>query len=586
MPLKKTFLLLALAIAVSYSTALPNRFIGDDVALFVGNNFYKDPHNLTKLFSRDFITRFSDIDAASMSGQKSFSGCVAYRPVTALSFFFDYFIWKLNPFGFHLTNVLLHFLVVCQIYLLVSVIVKNEGLALLTSGLFAVHPINAEVVNYIGYRSDLLAVLFYLLALRSFIRSATDSKTPFLGYGAFLLALLSKEIAVTLPVVLVIYDVLFSIDKRNVLKKRKFDYLTIGGILLFYLYLYFIAFPNSNAMMLTGFKLGEQLIIAAKILVEYLAVLLFPWKVTVLPPLYTPALESVGKGDLVSVGLFILTAVFLVVRYWKKKPAIAFFTIWFFVTYLPPANFMPVPNPFAFRFMYLPAIGFFILWAMAFEKILEPLSRKEAFQTYGRLIKFIILAGYVSLTIPLNSFFRDARTACHKMVLDYPDSSRPYLILGTWYYQKQKFSEAIQFFKKYLEVDPRNRFVSLMKQEYVIHHQIGACYVDDPDQAIAEFKKSIALRPDYAAAYADLAAAHIIKGQYSEALNYALAAIRLNDKLLPGYAYAIISYTKLGDTKAAKGLLAKAAGLFPNDPGIADLQEIISRSVPTPPVTP
>lgn len=568
MPLKKTFLLLALAIAVTYSTALPNRFVGDDVALFVGNKFYKDPQNLTKLFSREFITSFADIDPASMSGEWSFSGCVAYRPVTALSFFFDSFIWRLNPHGLHLTNVLLHFLVVCQIYLLIFAITKKEGLALLAAGFFAVHPIHAEVVNYIGYRSDLLAVLFYLLALRSFIRS---SGIPWVGYLSFLLALLSKETAMTLPIILVIYDVLFSADKRQILQKRKAVYLTIGGILLFYLYLYFIAFPNSNALMLSGFHWGEQLLIAIKILAQYLLVLFFPWKVTVLPPLYTPALATINFADLAFVGFVIATAVFLVLRNWKKNPAVAFFSIWFFVAYLPTANFMPVPNPLAFRFMYLPSIGFFVLWAVGFEKMLGPLYKKPGFETYARLIKFIVLAGYISITIPLNSFFRSDSAACRKMIEDYPDSSRPYMILGTVYYQKQRFPEAIEYFRKYLEVDPRNRFVSMMKQDYVIHHQIGACYVDDPDKAIAEFKKAIELRPDYSAAYADLAAAHIIKGQFDEALNYALTSIKLNDRLLQGYVYAVFSYRKLGDAEAAARLLNQASERFPGDPTIQSL---------------
>ncbi len=580
---KKTSLLLFLLIFLTYANALGNGFIGDDNFLFLENNFYKNPRNLSKLFSKDFITKFSDIDPATSSVNTiSTSGCVSYRLITALSFFIDNFFWKLNPHGFHLTNIVIHFFVSCLVYTLSLLIIKNENVAFFASLLFAVHPIQTEVVNNIGYRSDLLVTLFYLLAVIGFIKAEVHKKAVKSRYvwplSSFFIALFSKETAITLPIIFVICDYLFlkrGHRFKEILVQRKFFYIAVSIILAFYLFIYFIVIPNSNRVDFSSFHVGTQILIAAKILFNNLLFLFWPPKVTVLPTLYAPPLEGIKSSDIIIVSIFLLLCAVVVRKSLKNHREISFSILWFLVTYLPSSNLIPLPNPWAFRFMYLPSVGFFIFLAIAIEKGLIFLRKVGDHQGLGVVFKIILVGFYMINTIPLNEYFRNDQTACQQMLKNYPDAAQPYKILGEIYYTQGHYNQAIPYFRKYLEKKSNNPFVEVMKEDYSIYHQIGVCFVHDPDKAIIEFKKAIALRPDYALAHADLAVAYLQKGEYSRALEYALHSIDLQEQLLFGYIQAIKCYLKLNEPQKAEQLWQKVAALFPNDKIVEDLHKMI-----------
>jgi hypothetical protein len=77
-------LLLVLFVTVAFHNCLQNDFVGDDKALFNGNQFYKSLTNFPKIFSQDLVMNPSTYDASQKT--QSFSGCVSYRPVSAASF--------------------------------------------------------------------------------------------------------------------------------------------------------------------------------------------------------------------------------------------------------------------------------------------------------------------------------------------------------------------------------------------------------------------------------------------------------------------------------------------------------------------
>ncbi|NUO07246.1 MAG: hypothetical protein HUU08_00965 [Candidatus Brocadia sp.] len=151
-------ILLVSALAViAFLDSLDNAFVYDDVFTITNNYFIRDWGNFPALFTNDYFNS---------------SGEVTYRPVVTLSYFIDYAIWRLNPIGFHLTNILLHAISAALVYLLVSTIARNSIVSFLTGILFAVHPILTEAVNGISCREDLLAAVFFLGSLLLFIQSA------------------------------------------------------------------------------------------------------------------------------------------------------------------------------------------------------------------------------------------------------------------------------------------------------------------------------------------------------------------------------------------------------------------------------
>ena len=201
-------LIIILISILLYLNTLPNTFVYDDAYVITENYFIKSLGNLPKLFTKDYLP---------------FSGELSYRPIVTLTYFIDYAIWGLNPLGYHLTNVILHTINVFLFYTFIKSISQNLTISSLSALLFLSHPLLTETVNAVCYREDILVSIFFLLAFIYFIKI----RIPFSGRGNltqqtrtrfvpsyitscafYCRALFSKEMAITLPILLVLFDLL------------------------------------------------------------------------------------------------------------------------------------------------------------------------------------------------------------------------------------------------------------------------------------------------------------------------------------------------------------------------------------------
>ena len=187
-----------------YWNSLQGNFIWDDRGLILENTSYlAEWKNLYSSFTRPFF------------GTTPF-----YRPLLLVSFILDYQLWGLNPFGFHLSNVLLHALNGCMVYLLAFLLYKRRIVAFTAGVLFTVHPIQTEAVAWISGRNDVLLTFFSLITIISFHtwRRSEGRKRVF-SYIGFLLGyccvLLTKESGIIVPVLVVLVDYFF----RNTLPR-------------------------------------------------------------------------------------------------------------------------------------------------------------------------------------------------------------------------------------------------------------------------------------------------------------------------------------------------------------------------------
>jgi len=174
-----------------YFNSLNNNFVFDDNALIINNPFIKSPKYLKEIFRTspyDYIATDKDVSEDKM-----------YRPLQIASYSFDYQIWGLKPFGFHLTNVLLHILNCLLLYYLFGKVLSVSA-ARVASLIFAVHPIHVSVVSYISGRADLLVSLFMLLCITLFFKFMQSRLKIFYIASIFCaaLALLSRENALSL----------------------------------------------------------------------------------------------------------------------------------------------------------------------------------------------------------------------------------------------------------------------------------------------------------------------------------------------------------------------------------------------------
>jgi len=517
---KKVFLVIIAVVFLAYGNALFNGFTGDAKSLFKNNNFYKNPSNITKIFTKDFLMQPQDLTGSYELGVPSYSGFLSYRPVTALFFFFDYFLWKDKPWGHHLTNLLLHIFVCLLLYVLVLQLTRNKKVSVFSVLLFAAHPIHSEAVCNVGYRSDIVSTLFLLLTLVLYLhfKKATGSTKKALGfsYATFFLALFSKETALALPILLFFMDYWFCApeEKRSFLKGRKRIYLVYLAIFAFYIVVYFFVMKNifygKNLFKEVTFL--DKCALIVSVFSNYMAAFLLPWKVNVLPPLYVPAFNEVGI-----IIFLILLIVMLLHRTLTRQPEVTFWLLWFVVTILPVSNAVLLLNPYAFRFMYLPSVGVLVLIAYAVIFLLDFLQKKIRWKHFEAITKAFLIGLCISLTMSNNAFLKNSLVAAKEMIRNYPDSSRPYWILGLEYFERGQHDKAIFYLSQYLKREPRNPFVLDPKRNFSVYYLLGRCHLPYGRRSIPFFKKAILLKPDYVLVYKDLIQVYLRLGETDKA---------------------------------------------------------------------
>jgi hypothetical protein len=187
-------LLIPIAAAAAAVAGLHGELLCDDYPLLLSNSV----HHIG-----DLLRPFLGASASAAAGG-------TYRPLAELSIGLDALLWGAEPFGFHLVNLLWHVINALLCYALVRVLVPPRPVVALTAALlFAVHPVHADALFWISARSDLVCTCFYLGSLILFVRGsgADRRRRPTVGsLLLFLCALLSKEVALSLPLVVVLLD--------------------------------------------------------------------------------------------------------------------------------------------------------------------------------------------------------------------------------------------------------------------------------------------------------------------------------------------------------------------------------------------
>ncbi|MGB7624005.1 MAG: hypothetical protein WBN92_16790, partial [Terriglobia bacterium] len=217
--------LIILAALVCDLNSWGHQFVYDDAPYIVDNTFLHEPRNILRIFTSPLVP---------------FSGTIGrglYRPFTALTYAVNYWISGPNPDSFHLMNRLLHIITCLGIFWALQRLLSREShIPLFTTLLFAVHPIQTEAITYIAGRADALAMLFFVLAWLSFMRArqspSASIKIRLLSVLFYLLALLSKESAITwLGVAFVTEFLYFSAGRlKNLLQNLKQHFLKIYAL--------------------------------------------------------------------------------------------------------------------------------------------------------------------------------------------------------------------------------------------------------------------------------------------------------------------------------------------------------------------
>ena len=200
------YIIIAVLTVIIFYNSLFNDFVFDDESVIQQNQGITALSNIPKFFT----------------GEEGFHKVIGnyYRPVVFTTYAIDYAIWKLNPFGYHLTNLLIH-LIACLILFRILLILFSYSkfnllVSLLGTLVFACHPIHTEAVSWISGRTDSLFTLFFFAAFYFYLKSQKHSESEkykqniLLMLLFFVLGLLSKEMMITFPVIILLFDLIYT----------------------------------------------------------------------------------------------------------------------------------------------------------------------------------------------------------------------------------------------------------------------------------------------------------------------------------------------------------------------------------------
>ncbi len=555
---KKAILVLLLVACSVYANSLFSGFVWSDKSLIVKKQEFF--HH-----ARNAIVLFTSPDMALEDEHST----PYYRPLNTLTYMLDSHLWGLNPFWYHLENVLLHVLVTVLFYLLLVEVFEDRRLAFFSALLFAVYPVNAEAVNAIFNRNVLLCALFSIACLIS-LKKGGHGWTLF-SLLFYLLALLSKEPAVILPFFLLSFGLAGGFKKENFKSKK-------GAVSGFFVItaLYFIirrlvlgAFTSKAGISFSPHRLE----LISSVYFEHFRLMFFPFK---LNANYTVEWLSFGwlKTAVAAMGFFLLLYFSLA----KRTPSpVRAGAQWIFWGLLPVSNIVKIPSaPIAEKYQYTIILGFCLVLGymlsglhkkrtLAGSAVLLALTLAFGTRTFERNFVWRDDASLYSSMIgadPENALarcnmgsvyaehgdFKDAMREFTTALSINPRLSKVWMDLGVIYYQRGLLSGAEQQLKTALSIDPRLAEARL---------NLGVTYAREgrlPD-SVRELETALAIDPGFAEARLDLGVAYEEEGRLDDAIQeYRMASV-----LDPGL---LKTHLLLGSCYQKKGLFEEAAREF------------------------
>lgn len=475
---------LAFLVFAVHFNSLSNEFVADDVRAILNN---KNLGNFGQVFAQPL--KF-------------------LRP---LFYFIAYKIDDLNPLPYRMVNIIFHLGTTLLVYFLIKLI-ASPSLAIFTAGIFAVHPILTESVTWISGGIHAQYSFFLLLSFLTYVLSLSqkNQRLLILSLVSFLLALISSEKAIILPLILFVFLIAF----RKTGKKWS-TLIPFGMIALIFGTIYLGGLGQRTSTLQSQFYqepgITNPLVQIPIAVTSYLELIFWPKNLT----LYHSEM-SFSQGEyLLRLGVFILFLVAIGFAF-KKNRQIFFWLSFFLISLLPTLTPLGIAWIVAERYVYLGALGIFVFTAWLIEKIGEFIQVPTASYTL-----FAILLLILSLrTIVRNADWESHDTLWLATAKTSPSSSQNHNNLG----------------------------------DYYARH-------GDLEKAVEEFKTAISLKHDYADAYHNLANTYQQMGKFDLAIANYQQAIEFNPYLWQSHQNLAVIYYQQGKLDLARQELQKARSL-------------------------
>ncbi len=541
-------LVVALAAALGYAATLGYDFVWDDTLLIQRSWHLHQWRSLPVLLGSHL---WAEVQEASHY----------YRPLVTLSFFLDMQIWGLSPAGFHLTNVLAH-LAASLAVLALSRRLTGSPLAGGISGLaFALHPLHTESVAFISGRSDVLATLLLLWSLLEYAawRETGRRLRHALSLFAFFLALTAKEVAVTLPVLLVLWD--WATRQPTGRRRPAQALLPLAGyaaVLALYAGLRMATLGRMvDADTTIWANLPTRILTTLDIVSAYVRLTVVPYPANAYP-LIVPVPWPGGPGFWVHL---VPLAAGLALTAWAltRSRTVGFGALWFWITLIPfvGVNLLPLSTVImAERFLYLPTAGFCValgtlLWRWLGAGAASPradLRPAPALTLAGLVVLYAIL------TLWRNEDWKDDYRLYTRMVETSPETPLPRVNLAFTQFPRGEIVEADLHLQKAVALMPRNA-----------RAQVGLgltrTLLGQKEQGLAHALEAHALAPTSPHVLATLGAIFLYRNEPDRAVVHLEESLRRNPHQVHATLNLALALFKLGRQAESEALLSRGAEL-------------------------
>lgn len=590
--------LTALVVVAAFSSALPGGFQQwDDVVLLVDNPAYRGLgwSNLKWMFTTNLMGH--------------------YMPLTWITYGLDYVVWGLNPYGYHLTNIVLHAANAALVYLVAQRLFRIvwpdtsaagvDGLriaAALAALVFGVHPLRVESVAWITERRDVLSGFFFLLAVLMYLRACEVesrdgrpwSKFYWAAVGTFVLALLSKSMAVTLPVVLLVLDV-YPLRRLRPgahgwltpgpwrIWQEKLPFLFVGAVVSAVAFRALLGGAAATSWERLG--LPERIAVSAYSVAFYLRKTLVPLE---LSPLYELSLPvHIFDRRFLASGVVVLFITLAALASRRRWPGLLAVWTCYVVMLLPVAGIFHNGHQIAAdRYSYLPGVGWALLAGgavvIASRGLRRARSGRRALAALAAVLVVSTTAALALTTWRQAKIWRDDETLWRHAVRLDPASSVAASNLGSGLRLRGELADAIEQSERALLLRPAyaeahlnlglakaaqgrageaerhfRQVLEIRSRSAPAHAGLGALLETQGrlDEALEHFHLALQINPRSASIHNDLGVALARRGRIAEALPEFLEAIRIDPSLAA-------AQNNLGMALAQTGRLTEAADHF------------------------
>jgi len=584
-------LFISLISIIIYSNTLHSPFVFDDI------------DNITE----NSLIRMTGINLTSLKNA-AFSHPSWARPISNISFAVNYYMGGYNVRGYHIVNIAVHMINGILVYLIaLAVFTQLKGnlketslqinlMSLAASLIFVAHPINTQSVTYIVQRMNSMAVMFYLLSFFLYIK-ARLSGIRWRRWALFsgviisgILALGSKQIAATLPFIIILYEYYFFQDLKASWLKKNIPYLIIPFIVLAALVFIYTGENPINRILADyarrDFTLIERVLTQFRIIIFYISLLILPLPSRMNLIHHINTSHSLLQPITTLISLLIIVALIALSIYWaRKKRLISFSILWFFINLAIESSFIGLEMIFEHR-LYLPMVGFSLMVSYI---VFNYPSNKRILIT-GVCVVIIMLLGYGAYV--RNRTWRDGITLWSDVVAKNPLSYRGYNNLGRALVRHGRSQEAIPQYEISLRIKPdyikahvnlgnafmRQGFTEKAMDEYLealkinpsyekTHNNLGLALASQGrfQEAIDHYLKALRIKHDYADAHNNLAIALAEKGKLEESIEQFLEAIKIHPSYENAHYNLSLVLLRKGKLQEAENHLYKALKINPND---------------------